>query len=285
MRLHYRDEGHGPPLVLLHGSRASLHQWDGWVRELQDQFRLIRVDARAHGLSLPDERGDDSPERGVVLLRLLLDELNVDEFYLVGTSSGSVQAVRFAAASPERVRQLLLSTVPLRLPATMQTPLRRRAVFWFHQRVLNSTSTGWYWRHFLEGIYADPSKVTDELVQRYRVLNSLPGRREEQQRLIDKWYELGGPERDYELAGRVTTPVFIQWGAAGPVLPLELQCEIAAAFSATEVRVVTYADLGHKLTMEDPVRTARDAARYLRGEEVGNSCASVRTKDSRPPAQ
>jgi pimeloyl-ACP methyl ester carboxylesterase len=280
-QLHYRDEGRGPPLVLLHGSRASLHQWDGWVAELRDEFRLIRVDARAHGLSNEDGIGDYSPDRGVELLRLLLDELDIEQFYLGGTSSGAVQAVHFAAAYPERVRQLLLSTVPLKLPAAMETPLRRRAVFWLHQRILNSTSTSWYWRHFLEGIYADPKKVTDELVQRYRILNSQPGRRQEQQRLIDKWYELGGPERDYELAARVTTPVFIQWGAAGPVLPLELQCEIARAFSATDVRVVTYSDLGHKLAMEDAARTARDAVRYLRGEEVGSSCASVLMIDSR----
>jgi len=272
--LHYRDEGSGPPLVLLHGSRASLHQWDGWVSELQDRYRIVRFDALAHGLSVPGEVASYSPDYGVARVVRLVDALGLESFYLGGTSSGASQAVRFAAAHPGRVRRLVLSTVPLKLPAATAITPRRRAVFWLHQQLLDSTSTDLFWRTFLEGIYADPGKVSEDLVERYRIFNSLPERREEQQRLIDSWYAAGGPDRDYQLARQVTAPVLIQWGAAGPVLPLELQCEIADAFSSTTVRVITYPDLGHKLVMEDARRTARDAARYLDGEEVGNACDS-----------
>ena len=34
MRIHYRDEGAGPPLVLVHGFGSSLYTWDGWARQL-----------------------------------------------------------------------------------------------------------------------------------------------------------------------------------------------------------------------------------------------------------
>lgn len=273
--LHFRDEGEGPVLVLLHGSRASLHQWDGWVQELKDDFRIIRVDGPAHGLSGLEKSGDFSPERQDMLLKRLLEKLGIEQFTLGGTSSGATQAVRFAAAYPEGIERLILSTVPLKLPPSSELPYYRIFVFWLHNDVLGSNATKWYWRLFLEGIFGDPSKVTDEMVERYRIINGIPDLHQEQQVRIQEWYKWGGPERDFESAGRVRAPVFVQWGVSGPVLPQDIQCEITEAFKNTEVRVISYPDLGHKLVMEDPVRTARDAARYIRGEDVGGRCSDT----------
>ena len=67
-------------------------------------------------------------------------------------------------------------------------------------------------------------------------------------------------------------PVLIQWGAAGPVLPQELHCTIASAFSAAPVRVITYPGVGHKLVMEDPVRTAQDALDFIVDGTGGTGC-------------
>ena len=53
MQLHLRDEGSRDdpmPMVLLHGTSASLHTWDGWVDELKAQHRVIRDD-------MPDRKG------------------------------------------------------------------------------------------------------------------------------------------------------------------------------------------------------------------------------------
>lgn len=272
-QLHVRDEGQGPPLLLLHGSRASLHQWDGWVGALAAEFRVIRVDGPGHGLAAPLTGRDLEPDRHAELLRGLLDALGVERAHVGGTSTGAVQAVHFAARYPQRVAALVLSTVPLKLPAAPQpAPLGRRLVFQLHDAVLGTTATRWYWRSFLANIYANPAAITAELVDRYRMLNGLPGRADEQARLIRNWYARGGPARDAGIAATVTAPVLLQWGAAGPVLPPALQCEVAALFAAAQVRVLAYPDLGHKLVMEDPVRTARDAARFLAGEPVGAAC-------------
>ena len=45
IRIHYRDEGSGPPLLLIHGTSSSLHTWQGWVARLSDHRRVIRLDA------------------------------------------------------------------------------------------------------------------------------------------------------------------------------------------------------------------------------------------------
>jgi pimeloyl-ACP methyl ester carboxylesterase len=283
-RVHYRDEGSGPVLVMLHGSRASLHQWDGWVRELGGRFRIVRMDLEAHGLTGPDGRGDMTAERQIAQVEGLVSQLGLTRFVLVGTSSGSTVAVRYAGEHPERVEKLVLSTVPLRLPAQSRTGRYERFVFWFHDNVLGSTATNLYWRTFLRSIYGDPAKVTPGQVERYRMLNNLPGREREFRARIASWRSRGGPDRDYGLAAKVTAPVLIQWGLMGPVLPRELHCKVAEAFTGTSVRVISYSDLGHKLVMEDPVRTARDALAFIVDGSGGISCsepAAARSAASR----
>lgn len=271
-RVHYRDEGTGPVLVLLHGSRASLHQWDGWVKQLGGQFRIVRLDSMVHGLTGPDANNDYTGARQQQMFKALLDHLKIDRFFLSGTSSGSTEAVRFAAENPGRVERMVLSTVPLRLPATSDIPFRRRAILWTHENILGSYATDIYWREFLEGIFADPSKVTDEWVTRYRMLNSHPGQAQHYRQRISSWYASGGAEKDYETAAKITTPTLILWGQAGPVLPVELHCQIADAFKSAEVRVISYPNLGHKLVMEDPVTTAEAARVFFTTGEGGKVC-------------
>ena len=273
-RIHYRDEGSGPLLVMLHGSRASLHQWDGWVRELGGRFRIVRMDLEAHGLNGPDGRNDMTAERQLAQVDDLLTQLGVKRFVLVGTSSGSTVAVRYAGEHPDKVEKLVLSTVPLRLPAQSKVGAYERFVFWFHEKVMGTTATNVYWRAFLTNIYGDPAKISDEQVERYRVLNNLPGRERDFRARIASWRSRGGAERDYKLAAKVTAPVLIEWGLKGPVLPRELHCQVAEAFTGTTVRVISYPDLGHKLVMEDPVRTARDALTFIVDGTGGVSCGA-----------
>ena len=58
MSVHVRDEGQGPPLVLLHGTGSTLQTWDGWVEALKGQRRIVRVDMPGFGLTGPNPAGD-----------------------------------------------------------------------------------------------------------------------------------------------------------------------------------------------------------------------------------
>ena len=65
MQVHVRDEGPRDdplPIVLLHGTSASLHTWDGWVSSLSGERRVIRFDLPAFGLTGPDPHNDYSIE-------------------------------------------------------------------------------------------------------------------------------------------------------------------------------------------------------------------------------
>ncbi len=110
VRAHVREQGDpdGIPIVLIHGSMGSLHMWEGWVRELSSKARLISVDLPGHGLTGAWPRDEYTIEAYADFVEVLVDELNLDRFVLVGHSMGGAVAWTFAATRPDRVSQLIL---------------------------------------------------------------------------------------------------------------------------------------------------------------------------------
>jgi pimeloyl-ACP methyl ester carboxylesterase len=105
-RLAYEVRGEGPPVVLLHGGMLDMHMWDAETALLERSHRVIRFDARGHGLSSTRD-GDHRPAQDV---RDLLDRLGVERAPLVGLSLGARVAADRAVTDPERVTALLLAS-------------------------------------------------------------------------------------------------------------------------------------------------------------------------------
>jgi 3-oxoadipate enol-lactonase len=108
VRLHYRDEGDGPPVMLLHGWTFDLQMWDPQVAALRDEFRLVRFDRRGHGLSAgkPDSQQDAAD------IAALCRHLKLDRVALIGMSQGARAALRFASQAPQQVTALILDGPP-----------------------------------------------------------------------------------------------------------------------------------------------------------------------------
>lgn len=102
--LAWETEGHGPPVVLLHGFTLDRRMWNGQVAALADRFTVVRYDLRGHGNSPPSS----APYRHVDDLVALVDGLGLDRPALVGLSLGGGVAVTFAARHPDRLRALVL---------------------------------------------------------------------------------------------------------------------------------------------------------------------------------
>ncbi|MEL7338848.1 MAG: alpha/beta fold hydrolase, partial [Bacteroidota bacterium] len=95
-RVHFRDQGSGAPVLLLHGMGASLHTWEPWVAALQDSFRLISVDLPAFGLSGPHPQHDYSLQAYLDFMHRFAERLALDSFSIVGNSLGGAIAWNYA---------------------------------------------------------------------------------------------------------------------------------------------------------------------------------------------
>jgi len=90
-------------LFLLHGANQHSRYWDRLVR-LLDRYRVVALDARGHGASDWGYAGDYDPEHYVADLERAIEQLAPDRrLALIGHSTGSLIAMRYAHRHPERL--------------------------------------------------------------------------------------------------------------------------------------------------------------------------------------
>jgi 3-oxoadipate enol-lactonase len=126
--IHYRVEGRGPVLVLVHGLACGRRMWFHQARALRSRFTVVTYDQRGHGLtSAPEDRRAYSPGHLSRDLAGLIDHLGIDTCHLVGFSLGGGPALALAAAQPKRVQRLVLADVGAGAenPAATQALVRR----------------------------------------------------------------------------------------------------------------------------------------------------------------
>jgi pimeloyl-ACP methyl ester carboxylesterase len=103
-RIHYRREGAGFPIVMLHAGVADSRMWQAQADAFAGQFDVVRPDMRGFGDSeLPPRPWTPRDD-----LRALMDELQLKPAHLIGCSMGGSLAIDFAIDHPERVSKLVL---------------------------------------------------------------------------------------------------------------------------------------------------------------------------------
>ena len=108
VRLRYRDEGAGAPVVFLHGWTLDLESWEPQANALAASFRVVRLDRRGFGLSSGNPSiGDDVGD-----LAALFDHLQIDRVTMAGASQGARVAISFAIAHASRLSALVLDGAP-----------------------------------------------------------------------------------------------------------------------------------------------------------------------------
>mgnify|MGYP006199882191 CR=1 FL=1 len=111
MNVHYRIEGNTSdtvPLVLIHGTSASLHTWDSLTLLLSGKKKIIRFDLPAFGLTGPNKENTYNADVYSVFVDSVLEKLNVKSCIIAGNSLGGSIAWHYALYNPSRVQQLIL---------------------------------------------------------------------------------------------------------------------------------------------------------------------------------
>jgi pimeloyl-ACP methyl ester carboxylesterase len=104
-RLYYEDVGEGSAVVLAHGVGGNHASWFNQAPTLSKRYRTISIDHRAFGNS-EDVEGIGASAY-VDDLERLLDELKLDQVFLVAQSMGGGTCAGFTCRAPKRVRALV----------------------------------------------------------------------------------------------------------------------------------------------------------------------------------
>lgn len=107
--LYYELKGEGPCITFVSTMYVVSTAWRNFTRTIAANCRLLTYDLRNQGASTGSAIGFD---RHTADLRSLLDNLDIDRTYLVGSSISTVICRDFAVHYPERVSGLILTGPP-----------------------------------------------------------------------------------------------------------------------------------------------------------------------------
>lgn len=265
VELRYRDEGPktGAPVLLLnHGSRSTLNQWDGVATHLRGRYRIVRFDMPANGLSgsLSDEvkAAIGSPE---ALVAGFLDALKITKVNIAGVSSGGTLSYYFAAAYPERVENLILSNTPSNAVPSLKLetpPDLAAATARFKQTGIEGKD---FWSAYLGSLYGVKSRMAPGLVDYYYEINL----RVKEPNVTGLHALTANAERTMAQLAKVRAPVLLVWGMRDYVLPpvqgYDLQKYLVNARSRSFIALDT---VGHYPPMESPEAVADVMDAFIR---------------------
>ena len=260
-RVHLRDEGpraDSSPIVLIHGTSASLHTWDGWAEQLRTRRRVIRFDLPGFGLTGPNASGDYSDAAHARFVIDVADALGLPRFVVGGNSLGGETAWRTALLAPQRVERLILvdaagyAFVPDSIPLGFRLAYSP-ATSWLVETTLPRALV----ESSVRDVYGEPGRVTPALVDRYFDLTLRAGNR---RALVQRLAQFV-PGEDATRIRELKLPTLILWGGRDRLIPPANARRFAADIAGSQL--VMFDTLGHVPHEEDPAATVAPVRRFL----------------------
>lgn len=264
MQVHFRDQGLATdslPIVLIHGTGASLHTWESWVNELKNKHRIITLDLPAYGLTGPNKTGDYSQDFYVNFIENFLLKLNIKRCVLGGNSLGGSITWAFALEHPERVGKMILvdaggypmvsKSVPIAFQIARMPIVGDLFKYILPYAVIEKS---------LQNVYVHDDRITPELIERYYDLASRTGNRKA---FLDRMRS-SIKNDNYLKIKTLTMPTLIIWGKEDGLIPLD----VAEKFhkDLPNDTMIVFKDLGHTPMEEDPMKTVKAVKDFLRKE-------------------
>jgi pimeloyl-ACP methyl ester carboxylesterase len=264
MAIHLRDEGpktDEEPIVLIHGTSASLHTWDGWVDALKETRRVIRFDLPGFGLTGPEPQNNYTIEHYADVVIAVLDELNVKKVTLAGNSLGGYVSWATTVMYPQRVSKLILvdssgyistpESVPIGFKLS-QNPIASVLLKYVLPKSLVARS--------VKNVYGNPDLVSDELVDRYYDLALRAGNRD----ALKERFKQMPPGILVDKIQTINIPTLIIWGAKDRLIPPKFGMKFNQ--DIVNSQLIVFDELGHVPHEEDPELTVSAVKGFLNAD-------------------
>jgi pimeloyl-ACP methyl ester carboxylesterase len=256
VELHYRDEGQGPILLMLHGFGGSLHNWNEWVAGLVGDYRIIRIDLPGFGLSSPMRRKVQM-DWIVDILKGFVDALGLAHFTLIGNSLGGWAAWEFTARYPEQVERLvLLAAAGFFQDSGKPSGIEMMGKDQF-RKLLRTGAPKVLVRALAKNSFGDKDKLPEDLVHRTYLMVNRTGM------LASMIYVASSDAKsNLERLAKIQKRVLIMWGEKDKVIPVSHADFFYSDLVNSEL--ILYSGVGHVPMMEIPDRSLMDLLAFLR---------------------
>jgi pimeloyl-ACP methyl ester carboxylesterase len=256
MMIHYRDEGEGDVLLLLHGAFSSLHTFNDWNKQLKKHYRVVRLDLMGFGLTGPNDANDYSIENHVRVLQTFLNILKIEKCHIVGNSLGGWLAWEFTYRYPKKVDKLvLIDSAGFLEEENDPLPYKfaRTPVF---GKIIKYVVRPQILEQFLRQVYFDQSKVTEQLITRYYELFTREGNPDAFLSFVNN------PMPDNTAALKhITNETLILWGREDMWIPVHNAYRFHSLLINSKLKI--YPKVGHLPMEEIPEESLLDVMNFL----------------------
>lgn len=121
-RIHYVDEGSGPPLLMLHGNPTWSFLYRHLITRLRADFRCIALDYPGFGLSSADADYRFTPAEHAAVVAAFVEHLDLRDYTLLVQDWGGPVGLSAATHAPERVKAMVIGNTwawPMSDPPTV----------------------------------------------------------------------------------------------------------------------------------------------------------------------
>lgn len=109
LSIYYEIEGNGEPLFLLHGMSNNSQSWREQIQMLKNHYTVIAWDAPGYGKSSNPNIEFRNFKQFARVLNGMLEQLNLENIYLLGHSMGAAIAIDFCTLYPLKIKKLILA--------------------------------------------------------------------------------------------------------------------------------------------------------------------------------
>ena len=240
-KIHYRDEGEGNVLVLLHGFMNSLEVWSTYLLCYMRGMRVILIDLPGHGNS--DTFGEvHTMDFMASIVKSVLDHLEIEQCVMVGHSMGGYVTLAFAEKYSYMLKGFgLVHSHALSDDETSKNNRKRACE-------LVKQSRAKYIISFFSELFAESRRIhlQQEIkeMQELSLGTTIEGVIATQKGMAER------PSRTAVLRD-AKVPVLFVFGGEDPKIPVELG--VSQAMLASHAEITFLSDVGHMSFVEEPM--------------------------------
>jgi magnesium chelatase accessory protein len=269
LRWHVQRAGHGPTLLLLHGTGSASHSWRGLLPLLMPYFDVIAPDLPGHGFTQAPlghrVAAQMSPHGMAAAVSALLESIEAKPVLAVGNSAGVVVLIRMVADqgfAPRAILGINAALLPFDgIPGAIFLPLARL----FASTSLTASLLAWRAsdRVAVEALIRGTGSVPDDWgVTLYQRLLRRPAHIASTLAMMANW-ALDDIERDLKAS---PVPIVLFVGLEDRAVPPAQAYRVQRM--APQVQVVEWAGLGHLAQEEQPEVVAQAILHQARRVDV-----------------
>jgi len=238
-----------PIVVLLHGFSADKYIWNRICKRLNKEYQLFCPDLLGHGEVLYRPTDNYSAHEQVRFLINMIDDLNIQQFHVIGNSMGGLMTAIMLERYPERILKSVLidpagirSDFSLKMAKTNQNPFNHynEADFFY----------------FYDLIMAKPPYLPKFILR--AIANKFIGKREQYVHMFRNFFN---PDDFFDTRHEIeASNVMLIWGVNDKLMPVE---DYIVWQNILDSTTYIYEDLGHMPMVEDVRRVSKDILFFL----------------------